>query len=133
MPHPGSLTAVNGDNADWKANKNGPVIRVANALYEYDLKLEGHDPADYPFATAFTSDVKHYRERAQTALRAIKEYVAVAKTDRYGFDAGEGGFAIYDKKEGRNNTIGIVHDAGLAQQIVDDLNEHAARVELAKW
>lgn len=51
-------------------------------------------------------------------------------TDRYGMaPAGSHGcYVIFDKTQGRNHTIGVIHSATLAQQVVDDLNEHAAHM-----
>ena len=70
---------------------------------------------------------------ARTAIVAIQSWQALHRADgsnRYGFEPvsstyeENGTWQIFDKIAGREKPLGMVHDALLAQQIVDDLNRH---------
>ena len=69
---------------------------------------------------------------ARTAIVAIQSWQALHRADgsnRYDFQASSSNdeiakWEIFDKIAGRGKPLGVVHDALLAQQIVDDLNKH---------
>jgi hypothetical protein len=68
---------------------------------------------------------------AKIAIAAIQSWQAQHRADgsnRYDFRSTHHdkplAWEIYDKIEGRNSVLGVVHDSLLAQQIVDDLNRH---------
>jgi hypothetical protein len=98
---------------------------VAAALYRI------HSDADW--GDASDEDQKTHMELAKVAIAAITSWQAQLKGNgdepkRYHFeqfrrDGERDGWAIYDRKGQADDRLGVVHDALLAQQIIDDLNK----------
>jgi hypothetical protein len=106
---------------------------IARAIFEVGKDKEW-DEAD-------SEEQDANMEIARVALAAVLSWQAQHRPDglstRYVFErstdpADQYGWEIYDKKNGRDKPLGVVHDALLAQQIVDDLNRHDVKKPASK-
>lgn len=99
---------------------------VAQQLY----KVDQDGP---PWDEASQEDINAHMLMARVAIAAIQSWQALhrpdGRSDRYYFNqVGDekgpyAGWGIFDRKTSNTAPLGIIHDALLAQQIVDDLNK----------
>jgi len=100
---------------------------VAQALYSVGAETDWED--------ASAEDQSTHMALARVAIASIQSWQVQHKidggSDRYCMEHfptedNANVWGIYDKKIGRDKPLGEIHDALLAQQIVDDLNKRDA-------
>lgn len=98
---------------------------VAKALYDVGADADWEDISP--------DEQQAHMLMARVAIAAISTWQAQHRPDgsnRYAIQPCEDGYTLYDRTVGSNTVLGVIHDALLAQQIIDTLNTRDVKKDM---